>query len=66
MGVLFLIWLLAVEVFVVGIGALGHLVSRGEIAASALVRAGGMLTASVVGYIAVALLVGLILSPLGP
>lgn len=62
-GVLFLAWLLALQVFVVPIVALAYVVSRQTITAVVLARAGAGLAVSVVGYTAVAVLLGLLLSP---
>lgn len=62
-GVMFLVWLLAFEVFVVSIVALAYVMSRREITATVLARAGAGFAVSVVGYTAVAMLVGLFLSP---
>ena len=61
-GVLVLAWLLTFEVFVVLIAALAYIVSRRRITAGALARAGTGVAVSVVGYTAVALLLGLVLS----
>jgi hypothetical protein len=61
-GVLLLTWLLALEVFVVAIALLAYLVSRDKITAVVLTKAGAGLAVSVVGYIAVAVLLGALLS----
>jgi hypothetical protein len=61
-GLFLLAWLLAFEVFVVAIALLAYLVSRETITAVVLTRAGTGLAVSVVGYIAVAILLGVLLS----
>jgi hypothetical protein len=55
-------WLLALEVFVVAIALLTYLMSRNTITAVVLTKADTGFTVSVVGYIAVALLLGALLS----
>ena len=62
MGVLLLAWLLAFEVFVVAIALLTYLMSRNTITAVVLTKADTGFTVSVVGYIAVALILGALLS----
>ena len=62
MGVLLLAWLSAFEVFVVAIALLAYLMSRNTITAVVLTKADTGFTVSVVGYIAVALLLGALLS----
>ena len=62
MGVLLLAWLSAFEVFVVAIALLAYLMSRNTITTVVLTKADTGFTVSVVGYIAVALILGALLS----